>query len=144
MPISKSALLAFFALACVPSCATADEAMKSSAAWPAIEKARDCDDAAAIAFSRLANESAEQVAKAAFDKCYATWDAANQLYFNTMPHYPYLTEKDIHKKIALLSLETQTFSTEAARNNLEAWKAAEIDRLRVLVMETRLKNVPAP
>jgi hypothetical protein len=62
MQLSNRALLAFFALICVPSFVAADEALKSSAAWPAIEKARNCDDGTSIAFSQLKYESAEQVA----------------------------------------------------------------------------------
>jgi hypothetical protein len=142
MSTSKSALLVF-ALTCVPSSVVADEALTSSAAWPAIEKARDCNDAAAMAFSQLKNESAEEVAKAAFDKCYAKWDDANKLYFNTRPAPPRFTQKQINNNPWLLATQLEAEHADAERNSIQAWRAVEIDRLRVLVMETRLKDAPA-
>jgi hypothetical protein len=138
MLVSKWALT-FLALACVPSSVVAGEALNSSRAWPAIQKARDCNDAAAVAFSRLVNESAEEVAKAAFDKSYAFWDDANRLYFQTWPGSTRFTDKEMHANPWLLTMQIEAEHADAERNDIAAWKAVEIDRLRVLVMETRLK-----
>jgi hypothetical protein len=130
------------ALICVPSFVTADEALKSSAAWPAIEKARNCDDGTSIAFSQLKYESAEQVAKAAFDKCHALWDSAHEVYYQTSPKPP--SPSEIPKNPWAYKVQLDLINADAERNTVEAWKATEIDRLRVLVMETRLKNAPSP
>jgi hypothetical protein len=142
MLVSNRALLALFAFISVPSFAVADEALKSSPAWPAIEKARNCDDGAATTFSQLKYESAEQVAKAAFDKCHALWDGAHEIYYQTSPTPP--SPSEIPKNPWAYKVKWDLINADAERNAVEAWKAAEIDRLRVLVMETRLKNAPAP
>jgi hypothetical protein len=144
---SKSAL-AVLVLAWLPNYAVANEANWPTAAHvafekaiqAAIEKAKNCDDDAAIAFSQLNNENAEAIARTAFEKCKTLWTDADNTYKDLQSKWfaRSVTEDDIKHNPYLLSGYTKDIDTD----RVGAWKQAEIERLPVVVMETRLKNAP--
>jgi hypothetical protein len=141
MLVPKSALV-FLALAWFPSYAVAGDTAKTSGSRVAIEKATNCSDNAAMELSPLTNETAEQVAKAAFEKCRPLWENANKIYFKE--NAPFSAE-DVLKHPELTRDYAEYFAGEselAKKNSIEAWKPIEIDRLRLLVMEARLNRTP--
>jgi hypothetical protein len=142
MSVFKSAV-ALLALACFPGYAAAEDAVKGSATQVAIEKAKGCDDNVATAFSQLNNETAEEVAKAAFEKCFRLWFVANNVYFATSSkdNLPFAAD-DVAKHPELTGPYFKAVMEDSKKNSIEAWKAVEIDRLRLIVMDARLKNAP--
>jgi hypothetical protein len=142
MSVLKSAL-AVLALAWFPNCAVADDSAYR-AAKVAIEKAKSCDDDAATAFSRLTDESAEIVARAAFEKCLTVWQNANRVYFEEREKNdrPPATEEQMRKNPYILSFSVKALNEDTEENSIENWKRPEIERLLVVIMDARLKSKP--
>jgi hypothetical protein len=141
MSVPKSALLAFLALAWFPSYGVAGDAARSRSGGSqvVIEKARSCDDSAAITLSPLTNETAEEVAKAAFEECRPFWTSAAKLY--AQEHSFNISAQEATNDPVLMSL----YFSDLVKNpeeTVEKWKQSEIDKLRLLVMEARLKPTP--
>jgi hypothetical protein len=112
--------LALFASACFFASASAQDADKAAG----IAKARSCDDAAAMAFAQLANETAEAVATAAFEKCRGLWREAVKWTQAGLRASPYLLAESLRNPDGAV----------------DGWQRPEVRRLLVVVMEARLKG----
>jgi hypothetical protein len=109
----------------------------------AIDDAQRCDVEAALRFAQLSSETADAVALAAFDNCRNAWDAEQRKYSEVvksmMP-----TPKEIKENPLTLSTYLQFVAGDTSYD-IETWKRSEVDRLRPVIMETRLKNLaPVP
>ena len=105
----------------------------------AIAQARRCDDDAAKTFAQLANESADTVARAAFEKCRDSWMDANKKYFDGREPREFTdAEVKAHPDLPLAVLRATM--QDSKENSIESWKRAELDRLLVVVMEARLRS----
>jgi hypothetical protein len=109
----------------------------------AIDDAQHCDEEAAQRRAQLPSETADAVALAAFDSCHNLWDAEQSKYSDVvksmMP-----TPREIKENPFALSTYIQ-FVTGDNSHSIEAWKRSEVDRLRPMIMETRLKSLtPVP
>jgi hypothetical protein len=139
--VSKSAL-ALLILAWLPNYAAANEAHSAieKSTQAAIEKAKICDDDAAVAFSRLNNENAEAIATAAFVKCKTLWTDAQNMYNDLQSKWfeQNISQDELRSNPYLFS----DFMKDTGTDRVGAWKPAEIERLIVVVMGARLKNAP--
>jgi hypothetical protein len=143
MPVPKSALV-LLTLACLPTSAAADSSVSSRAAQVAIEKARSCDDNAALTFSQINSESAYTVARAAFEKCLPVWEDANHVYLDEKKKADVrlYTDEELKRNLYLLSTAVRALLDDREQNSIENWKRREIERLLVVVLEAKLKNKP--
>jgi hypothetical protein len=103
-----------------------------------IDEARRCSDSSAEKFAKVAGETADTIAAAAFDKCLELWSTAtNKLNKTNRPEF---TEEDYRQNPQLLNEEPREISEEPT---IEQWREMEIRRLRVFVLELRSK-APSP
>jgi hypothetical protein len=131
------AVVAFASLLASASAQDADDLDNVTKA--ALAQARRCDDDAARTFAQLANESADTVARAAFEKCRDSWMDANKKYFDGREPREFTdAEVKAHPDLPLAILRATM--QDAKENSVEAWKRAEVERLLVVVMEARLKG----
>lgn len=150
MTIFKSAFIALTisSFSVAPSFATdarkvAAIKAKTDAANATISQARTCDDNAAQSFSQLAGEAADAVASASFDKCRDLWIRARREFDDAGGIIPF-TDAEMKENSFLLSTWLTAQNADADRNSLDAWKHGEIDRLRPIVMDARLKTATKP
>ncbi len=128
----------------------------------ATARARSCDDEAARTFAQVAAESAEVVARAAFEKCRASWMEATEASFTETARAPISTnaghrvdtprggyyvpsDAEMRANPYLLSESLKASAALAERKDqfIENQKRAEVERLLVVVLESRLEN-PRP
>lgn len=131
------------ALASLPNCGAAGAAM-DDAYQAAIDKAKSCDDQAALAFSKLDDETAEAVARAAFEKCRPLWVSADKANPD-QPWVYHITPEDVAKHPDLASdyLKQKLHPSSPEDRHIDKWNQVEFERLLVFVMEARLKSLPA-
>ena len=103
---------------------------------PFIEQAKLCDADAATKFAKVVGESAETIALAAFQKCLLQWEVATKKSIEAQKRYS--TVEELRANPYLGSVEMGYNSGIEARNGIEAWKASEVNRLRLIVIEQRI------
>ena len=109
------------------------------AAKVTVEQAKQCDQNAAQSYAKLIGEQAEIVARAAFDKCIDFWTVASKNIIDALtPPSPRLAE--MNKNPYLLSTYLRSIKAIADQNDIEAWRQAELRRLTVIVLDTRLNG----
>jgi hypothetical protein len=82
-------------------------------------------------------EQAEIVAGAAFDKCIDFWTVASKSMIDALTP-PSPSPAEMNKNPYLLSTYLRSINAIANQNDIEAWRQAELHRLTVIVLDTRL------
>jgi hypothetical protein len=142
MAILKLTVPVLFFSCCLAISAAAQDGKKINAAKEAISAAKACDGDAALAFAQLAGETADAVASASFDKCRDLWNDAHRKYDDAGSGPVPYSDAQLKQNPYLVSAWMGSLARDAEANSMDQWKRAEIDRLRVVVMEVRLKNAP--
>jgi hypothetical protein len=115
-----------------------------NAANALIDKARRCSDSSAEQFAKVAGETADTIAAAAFDKCKELWSTATEKLISALlAEVPPLTKELINKNSYMISEHFKYTNEISDENSIEHWREAEIRRLRVFILELRSK-APSP
>ena len=112
-----------------------------NAAKNLIDAAKRCSESSAEKFAKVAGETADTIATAAFDNCEELWrTATSNLIRAFQEQLPHFSDDEVKKNPYLLSEHFAAANCIDDQNSLEARREAEIRRLRVLVLEIGSKT----
>jgi len=104
-----------------------------------IEQAKECDTNAADKLASVIGESVETLARAAFEKCIDKWTDSTSKLINTEGNTLQLfSPAEIAKNPYIVAHAAEFSDRFAKQNSVDAWKAKEVDRLRLFLIEKRL------
>ena len=103
-----------------------------------VQQARLCSQTSAREFAKLKNELADTVAAAAFDKCVENWTLASDK--TTDAHKIQFDPERARANPYYGSATVQINILNKDRYSIDKFREAEIRRLRVLIIEERIKS----